>query len=99
MTKDKVREFWRPTVKVHEEGRYDPLIKCKLSKSRVNVWTPSREPASVENIKPHSWMCVVLLVRSCYFQPKGFGLTFEVQHVRLANTNEDCPFEECGEWE
>ena len=100
ITKDKIHDFFRPTVKCHEEGKYDPLIKCKLSKSRVKVWTPSREPASVEDIKPHSQMCVVLLVRSCYFQSKGFGLTLEVQHVQLADSNEDCPFEDmCGEEE
>ena len=40
ITKDKIHEYFRPTVKCHEEGKYDPLIKCKLSKSRVKVWTP-----------------------------------------------------------
>ena len=95
-TKEKVAEFFRPTVKVHEEGKYAPLVKTKLSKSRVKVWTPAREAGSVEDIQAHCQMCVVLLVRSLYFQSKGWGVTLEVQHVRLADSAVECPFEE--EW-
>ena len=95
-TKEKVAEFFRPTVKVHEEGKYAPLVKTKLSKSRVKVWTPTREAGSVEDIQAHCQMCVVLLVRSLYFQSKGWGVTLECQHVRLADSAPECPFEE--EW-
>ena len=70
-TKEKVAEWFRPTVKVHEDGKYAPLVKTKLSKSRVKVWTPAREAGSVDDIQAHSQMCVVVLVRSLYFQSKG----------------------------
>ena len=66
-TKEKVAESFRPTVKVHEDGNYAPLVKTKLSKSRVKVWTPTREAGSVDDIRAHSQMCVVVLVRSLYF--------------------------------
>ena len=95
-TKEKVAEWFRPTVKVHEEGKYAPLVKTKLSKSRAKVWTPAREAGSVEDIQAHSQMAVVLLVRSLYFQSKGWGVTLEVQHDRLADSAVECPFEE--EW-
>ena len=99
-TKEKVREWFRPTVKIHEEGKYDPLVKCKLSKSRVKVWTPTNEPGSVEDLVAHSQLRVALLVRSCYFQSKGWGVTLEVTNVKLADSAVECPFEdECGEWE
>ena len=66
-TKEKVAEWFRPTVKVHEDGKYAPLVKTKLSKSRVKVWTPAREAGSVDDIQAHSQMCVVVLLRSLYF--------------------------------
>ena len=71
ISKDKVREYFRLTVKIDESGKYAPLIKTKLSKSRVKVWTPTKEVGSVDDIRPHSQMCVALLVRSLYFQSKG----------------------------
>ena len=94
MKQEKVREYFRPTIKRHEENKYPPLCKTKLSKSRVKVWGPDKEAASVEDITPHSEMCVVLTVRSLYFQSKGWGLTLECQHVGLANSVEHCPFED-----
>ena len=96
ITKDKVRECFRPTLKIDESGKYAPLIKTKLSKSRVRVWTPAKEVGCVDDIQPHSQMCVALLVRSLYFQSKGWGLTLECQHVRLAENAQECPFED--EW-
>ena len=92
-TKEAEEEIAR-LKKEHEEGKYAPLVKTKLSKSRVKVWTPTREAGSVEDIKAHSQMCVVLLVRSLYFQSKGWGCTLEVQHVRLADNSPECPFED-----
>ena len=50
-TKEKAAEWFRPTVKEHEEGKYAPLVKTKLSKSRVKVWTPAREAGSVRGIR------------------------------------------------
>ena len=95
-TKEKVAEWFRPTVKVHEDGKYAPLVKTKLSKSRVKVWTPAREAGSVDDIQAHSQMCVVVLVRSLYFQSKGWGCSLEVQHCRLADASPECPFEDEG---
>ena len=65
VTKEKVREYFRPTIKFDESGKgYAPLIKTKLSKSRVKVWTPAEEAGNVEDIQSHSQMSVALLVRA-----------------------------------
>ena len=95
ITKEKVREYFRPTIKFDESGKgYAPLIKTKLSKSRVKVWTPTKEAGSVEDIRSHSQMCVPLLERSHDFQSNGWGLTLECQHVSLADNALECPFED-----
>ena len=73
ISKEKVREYFRPTLKIDETGKFAPLIRTKLSKSRVKVWTPARDAGNVDDIQTHSQMCVALLVRSLYFQSKGWG--------------------------
>ena len=95
-TKEKFSEWFRPTAKEHEEGKYAPLLKTMLSKSRVEVWTPAREAGSMDDIRAHRQTCVGLLVRSLYFQSKGWGVMLECQHVRLADSSPECPFED--EW-
>ena len=92
MKAEKVREYFRPTLKIDESGKYDPLVKCKLSKSKVKVWGPNKEVASADDIRPHSEVSVVLTVRSVYFQSMGWGITLECQHVGLANSIAECPF-------
>ena len=73
ISKEKVREYFRPTLKIDETGKFAPLIGTKLSKSRVKVWTSARDAGNVDDIQAHSQMCVALLVRSLYFQSKGCG--------------------------
>ena len=90
-----MREYFRPTIKFDESGKgYASLIKTKLSKSRVKVWTPAKEAGNLEDIQSHSQMSVALLVRALYLQSKGWGLTLECQHVRLADNSLECPFED-----
>ena len=96
ITKDKVREYFRPTLKVHEESKYPPLIKTKLSKSRVKVWGAEKQPLSVDAIEAHSQVSVVVMIRALYFQSKTWGVVLECQHVMLAENSAECPFD-CGE--
>ena len=94
ISKEKVREYFRPTLKKYVTGKFAPLIRTKLIRSRVKVWTSARDAGNVDDIQAHSQMCVALLVRSLYFQSKRWGLTLEAQHVRLADTAPECP---CGD--
>ena len=94
---EKVLEWWRPTLKVHEEGKYPSLVRTKLSKSRVKCWQPTLEPADIENLAARASVCVVLTVRSLYFQSKGWGICLECQHVMNADPPQNCPWEEADE--
>ena len=39
MTWEKVKEYFRPTIRYADEGKtYPPLLKTKLSKDKVKVW-------------------------------------------------------------
>ena len=90
---DKVLEWFRPTLKVHDEGKYPSLVRTKLSKSRVKCWLPGHEPGDIENLPAPASVCAVFSVRSLYFQSKGWGVCLEVQHVLLADTPQNCPWE------
>ena len=35
LSKDRIRKYFRPTSKIHEENKYAALIKTKLSKSHA----------------------------------------------------------------
>ena len=93
LTKDRIREYFRPTLKIHEENKYPALIKTKLSKSRVKVWDTAKKTISADAIEPHSNVSVVLTVRALYFQSKSWGIVLECQHVMLAENSAECPFE------
>ena len=97
ITKDKVREYFRPTLKVHEENKYPPLIKTKLSKSRVKVWDAEKQPLSVDAIQAHSQVSVVVLIRALYFQSKTWGVVLECQHVKISENSAECPFDAAGD--
>ena len=97
MKADKVREYFRPTLKIDETGKYEPLVKTKLSRSRVKVWGEHKEPLSISVIEPHCDMRVSLLLRSVWFQSKNWGVTLEAQHIRLANNIPQCPFSDADE--
>ena len=58
------------------------------------VWTPAKEAGNIEDIQSQSQMSVALLVRALYFQSRGWGVTLECQHVRLADNALECPFED-----
>ena len=93
LTKDRIREYFRPTLKIHEENKYPALIKTKLSKSRVKVWDTAKKLISADAIQPHCQVSVVLAVRALYFQSKSWGVVLECQHVMLAENSAECPFE------
>ena len=61
---DKVREYFRSTIKAHPEGKFEPLCRTKLSKSRVRVWNPDKSPGAAESIPAHSQVALVCQVRS-----------------------------------
>ena len=90
---DKVLEWFRPTLKVHEEGENPSLMRNKLSKSRAKCWQPDHEAADIENLAARASVCVVLTVRSLYFQSKGWGACLEIQHVMNADPPQNCPWE------
>ena len=89
---EKVREYFRPTVKRDEAEKYPPLIKTKLSQDKVKVWTQDKTATTAEAIQKHSEMQVVVMLRSVYFQSKNWGVTLEVLHVKLGNKIDECPF-------
>ena len=90
---DKVLEWFRPTLKVHEENKYPSRVRTKLSKSRVKCWQQNHELADIEDLAPRASVCVVLTVRSLYFQSKGWGVCLECQHVLIADPPQNCPWE------
>ena len=95
LTKDRIREYFRPTLNIHEESKYPALIKTKLSKSHAKVWDTAKNLISADAIQPHSQVSVVLTVRALIFQSKSWGMVLECQHVMLPENCAESPFE-CG---
>ena len=89
---ENVREYFRPTIRVHHEDKFEPLCRTKLSRSRVKIWNPDKSPGSADSILPHSQVALVCQVRSLYFMNKQFGLTLEASHVMLGESPLDCPW-------
>ena len=56
---EKVREYFRSTIRVHPEEKFEPLCRTKLSRSRVKVWNPDKSPGSADSIQPHSQVALV----------------------------------------
>jgi hypothetical protein len=89
---EKVREYFRTTIRAHPEGKFEPLCRTKLSKSRVKVWNPDKSPGDASSIGAHSQVALNCQVRSLYFMNKSWGLTLETTHVMLGESPLECPW-------
>jgi hypothetical protein len=89
---EKVREYFRTTIRAHPEGKFEPLCRTKLSKSRVKVWNPDKSPGDASSIGAHSQVALVCQVRSLYFMNKSWGLTLETINILLAESAPECPW-------
>ena len=89
---EKVREYFRTTIRAHPEGKFEPLCRTKLSKSRVKVWNPDKSPGDANSIGAHSQVALVCQVRSLYFMNKSWGLTLETINILLAESAPECPW-------
>ena len=89
---EKVREYFRTTIRAHPEGKFEPLCRTKLSKSRVKVWNPDKSPGDANSIVAHSQVALVCQVRSHYFMNKSWGLTLETVNILLAQSAPECPW-------
>ena len=89
---EKVREYFRTTIRAHPEGKFEPLCRTKLSKSRVKVWNPDKSPGDASSIGAHSQVALVCQVRSLYFMNKSWGLTLETVNILLAESAPECPW-------
>ena len=89
---EKVREYFRTTIRSHPEGKFEPLCRTKLSKSRVKVWNPDKSPGDANSIGAHAQVALVCQVRSLYFMNKSWGVTLETTNVMLSEGALECPW-------
>jgi len=87
MDEKAVKDIFTPSVKVHPDGKYDPIVPSKLQltgdkKTSIVVAVPGDEftfyEGTVDDIEKGSRVLVVVETSGLWFKNRRFGMSFKV---------------------
>jgi hypothetical protein len=82
MSKDVVREFYRPLVKDPKDQKYSPTMKIKIPMANgvpvPDIYSEAREKVALDYITKGSTLRCLLELRTVWFVNKNFGVTWQL---------------------
>jgi hypothetical protein len=95
LTESQIQEGYHPTVKRHEAGTYEPLLRTKLDvtgRREISYWTPE----GVRRGPPEDWRRVTVIpqleISNLWVMGRELGWVLQCTALKVFEESLECPF-------